>query len=78
VRRRRAPRSESAGCTNTDVGFGTGSQGGTVPLNKLYVTLLNAVGATDLEGQPIQTFGTWDTNDGEGIIDPGELDALKG
>ena len=30
---------------NTSVGFNTGSNTGTVPLNKLYVTLLNALGA---------------------------------
>jgi hypothetical protein len=67
-----------ASCTNgTDVGFGTGSQGGNVPLNKLYVTLLNALGATNA-GQPITTFGVCDTNDVEaGITKPGELDLIK-
>jgi hypothetical protein len=39
--------------------------------------LMNAVGATDAMGQPIQSFGTWDNSDGEGITDPGELDALR-
>ncbi len=39
---------------------GTGSQGGNVPLNKLYVTLLNAVGAKTAEGGPIERFGVSD------------------
>ena len=67
-----------ASCSNgTDVGFGTGSQGGNVPLNKLYVTLLNAIGATNA-GQPITTFGVCDSNDVEaGITKPGELDLIK-
>jgi hypothetical protein len=44
------------------IGVDTGSAGGKVPLNKLYVTLLNALGATNAEA---------------GITDPGELTALK-
>jgi hypothetical protein len=28
-------------------------------------------------GGPITTFGEWDSNDGPGITNPGELDALK-
>jgi hypothetical protein len=68
-----------AGCTpeGGDVTFGTGSNGGNVPLNKLYVTLLNALGATDA-GAPIQSFGMVDTNDPTaGITKPGELSELK-
>jgi hypothetical protein len=68
-----------AGCTpeGGDVTFGTGSNGGNVPLNKLYVTLLNALGATNA-GAPIETFGMVDTNDPTaGITKPGELTALK-
>jgi hypothetical protein len=57
------------------VGFNTGSNSGNVPLNKLYVTLLNGLGATE-GGAPIETFGLWDSNT-EGITDPGELDLLK-
>jgi hypothetical protein len=50
---------------------------GNLPLNKLYATLLNAVGATN-EGDPITEFGVCDSNDVEaGITDPGEFDALK-
>jgi hypothetical protein len=69
-----------AGCTpeGGDVTFGTGSNGGNVPLNKLYVTLLNALGAKDAMGAPIQSFGMVDTNDPTaGITKPGELDALR-
>jgi hypothetical protein len=69
-----------AGCTpeGGDVTFGTGSNGGNVPLNKLYVTLLNALGATDEAGAPIQTFGVADSNDPiAGITKPGELAELK-
>jgi hypothetical protein len=49
---------------------------GNVPLNKLWVTMLNAMGATD-NGAPFERFGLWDNNDAEGITDPGELAALK-
>jgi hypothetical protein len=59
------------------VGFETGSSTGHVPLNKLHVTLLNALGATD-GGAPFERFGQVDSNDVEaGITNPGELDALK-
>ena len=72
------PGTSEASCTNgTDVGFGTGSQGGNVPLNKLYVTLLNAIGATNA-GMPITQFGVCDSNDlAAGITKPGELDLIK-
>jgi hypothetical protein len=69
-----------ASCVNAgdEVGFNTGSRGGEVPLNKLYTTLLNALGARDENGQPIQSFGMVDSNDVEaGITQPGEADALK-
>lgn len=60
------------------IAFNTGSNTGFVPLNKLYVTLLNAVGAQTEEGGPITSFGTVDSNDLEaGITNPGELDTLK-
>jgi hypothetical protein len=67
-----------ASCVNgSDVGFGTGSRGGDVPLNKLYVTLLNALGASKGAG-PITEFGVADSNNLDaGITNPGELDALK-
>jgi hypothetical protein len=48
-----------------------------VPLNKLYVTLLNALGARE-GGELIQSFGMADTNDPEaGITQPGEVESLK-
>ena len=69
--------SEASCGTGTDVGFNTGSNGGNVPLNKLYVTLLNAIGATK-GGAPITEFGVMDTSDvAKGITNPGELAALK-
>jgi uncharacterized protein DUF1552 len=69
--------SEASCSTGTDVGFNTGSNGGNVPLNKLYVTLLNAIGAAK-DGPPITTFGLNDTSDvTKGITNPGELAELK-
>lgn len=68
-----------ASCTNgvTDIGFGTGSQAGNVPINKLYVTLLNGLGATD-NGAPITRFGVADSKSLDaGITNPGELAALR-
>jgi hypothetical protein len=68
-----------ASCANgSDVGFGTGSQGGNVPLNKLYATLLNAVGRATPGFTPVESFGVLDSNDvAAGITKPGELDAIK-
>jgi hypothetical protein len=63
---------------NTSVGFNTGSSGGTVPLNKLHVTLMNAIGAANPAWTPVTTFGVMDTNDvTKGITSPGELDTIK-
>jgi len=64
---------------DTSVGFGTGSPAniGNVPLNRLYVTLLNAIGARDENGDKIAEFGMVDSNDIEaGITQPGELSEL--
>jgi len=59
-------------------GFNRQASGGNVPLNKLYVTLMNAMGAKDAAGQPITSFGLMDTSDvAKGITNPGELTALK-
>jgi hypothetical protein len=69
-----------ASCANgaTDISFNTGSSTGNVPLNKLYVTLLNGLGAKDSSGQPISSFGVMDTSDvSKGITMPGELAAIK-
>jgi len=68
-----------AGCATAgqNVGFsktGNGSQ----PLNKLYVTLLNAIGGKGADGGPVTQFGTMDTSDvAKGITNPGEFAALK-
>jgi hypothetical protein len=41
-------------------GFNRQAVGGNVPLNKLYVTLLNGLGAKDpATGQPFTSFGRW-------------------
>ena len=70
--------SEASCSTDTTVGFNTGSNTGKVPLNKLYVTLLNALGAKNTDGSAITSFGLADTNDiTKGITNPGELDAIK-
>jgi hypothetical protein len=54
----------------------TGSVGGNVPINKLYVTLMNAVGCTDNGGKVTQ-FGVMDgTNANPGISNPGEVTTL--
>ena len=51
-----------------------------MPINKLYVTLMNAVGCT-ATGMPgggkVTTFGQFDgTNANPGITNPGELTKL--
>ena len=49
-----------------------------MPINKLYVTLMNAVGCSDGSGGPVTQFGVFDSNnDSAGITDPGEVLALK-
>jgi hypothetical protein len=54
----------------------TGSTTGNVPINKLYVTLMNAVGCTDNGGKVTQ-FGVMDGMDAKpGITNPGEVTAL--
>jgi hypothetical protein len=54
----------------------TGSSGGNVPINKLYVTLMNAVGCTD-NGSKVSKFGMMDGMDAKpGITNPGEVAAL--
>ena len=69
--------SEAACGTSTTIGFNSGSNTGNVPLNKLYVTLMNAIGCTNA-GQPITSFGLMDTSDvAKGITNPGELATLK-
>ena len=56
----------------------TGSSGGNAPINKLYVNLMNAMGMKDSNGQPMQTFGVFDSNSATaGITSPGEYTQLK-
>jgi len=70
--------SEASCSGDSEVGFNTGSNGGMVPLNKLYVTLMNAVGCKNSDGSEITSFGVVDTEDlAAGITDPGELSALR-
>jgi hypothetical protein len=70
--------SEAACGTSTTIGFGSGSNTGNVPLNKLYVTLLNALGSGLPTWTPVTSFGTMDTSDvSKGITNPGELTAIK-
>lgn len=57
---------------------GTPSTRGIVPINKLYVTLMNAVGCKAPDGGPVTEFGVFDDDTAEaGITDPGELNALR-
>lgn len=56
----------------------TGSRGGNVPINKLYVTLMNAVGCTGPDGGPVTEFGVFDGNNATGgIANPGEFSELR-
>ena len=71
-----------ASCSNgnTAVGFNTGSNTGNVPLNKLYVTLINAMGKNVSGFTPVDRFGVMDYTDSAGtpgIKNPGELTAIK-
>lgn len=55
-----------------------GSIGGNVPINKLYVTLLNALGCKAPGGGEVTSFGALDGFSADsGITNPGELTALK-
>jgi hypothetical protein len=57
---------------------GTEASRGVVPINKLYVTLMNAVGCTVAGGGPVTEFGVFDSIVAQdGITDPGELTALR-
>ncbi|HET7538653.1 MAG TPA: DUF1552 domain-containing protein [Polyangiaceae bacterium] len=59
-----------------DIG-NTGSFGGNVPINKLYVTLMNAVGCKGPDGGKVTTFGAFDgTGTTGGITNPGEVTKL--
>jgi hypothetical protein len=63
-------------CQNGSNAGDTGSPDGNVPINKLYVTLMNAVGCTD-NGAKVTKFGVMDgMNASPGITNPGEIAAL--
>jgi hypothetical protein len=64
-------------CVNGgDIG-NTGSFGGNVPINKLYVTLMNAVGCKGADGGKVTAFGDFDgTGTTGGITNPGEVTKL--
>ncbi len=75
-----AGNSESS-CTSSGGNIGnTGSTGGNMPINKLYVTLMNAVGCTAngmAGGGKVTTFGQFDgTGSSGGITNPGEVTKL--
>jgi len=56
----------------------TGSSGGNTPINKLYVTLMNAVGCKASDGGPVKEFGQFDgMGSSGGITNPGEVASLK-
>jgi hypothetical protein len=60
-------------CQNGGAIGNTGSTGGNLPINKLYVTLMNAVGCTD-NGAKVTKFGQFDgTGTTGGITNPGEV-----
>ena len=64
-------------CANGGNIGNTGSSGGMMPINKLYVTLMNAVGCKNTDGSKITTFGQFDgTSSSGGITNPGELTKL--
>jgi hypothetical protein len=55
-----------------------GSTGGNVPINKLYVTLMNALGCKAADGGEVTAFGLLDGLGKDlGITNPGELTELK-
>jgi hypothetical protein len=66
----------TSSCANGGNIGNTGSTGGNVPINKLYVTLMNAVGCTD-NGGKVTKFGVMDgTSATAGISNPGEVTSL--
>ena len=66
----------SGSCVNGGSIGNTGSQGGNVPINKLYVTLMNAMDIRE-NGEKVTKFGVMDgTNANPGISNPGEVATL--
>jgi hypothetical protein len=67
-----------AGGGSESLPVSNGSTGGNVPINKLYVTLLNALGCQAPGGGEVTSFGTLDGFSADaGITNPGELSVLK-
>lgn len=65
------------GCTDSQNTSGlTATSGGTVPINKLYCTLMNSFGMTD-GGAPWETWGKGDTDAMNTFTNPGEVAELK-
>ena len=61
-------------CANGGNIGNTGSSGGNLPINKLYVTLMNAVGCKNTDGSKVTQFGQFDgTGSSGGITNPGEV-----
>ena len=71
-----SPGKSTNSCQNGSNAGDTASTDGNVPINKLYVTLMNAVGCTD-NGGKVTKFGVMDgVNASPGIANPGEVAAL--
>jgi hypothetical protein len=71
-----SPGKSTNSCQNGSNAGDTASPDGNVPINKLYVTLMNAVGCTD-NGGKVTKFGVMDgMNATPGITNPGEVAAL--
>lgn len=65
------------GCTDTQNTSGnTRTNGGNLPINKLYCTLMNAFGMTD-DGQPWTEWGAGDNDKMDSFSNPGEVETLK-
>jgi hypothetical protein len=76
------PGNSEASCADGGTGVinnvANGSTGGNVPINKLYVTLLNALGCRAPDGGEVTSFGVLDGfSEDSGITNPGELTMLK-
>ena len=78
------PGKSDSTCSTTggSIGF-TGSSGGNIPINKFYVTLMNALGMRQSTGAKIDKFGMYDTDADfkagaatQKISNPGELTKL--
>lgn len=71
-----ADTSTSSGGGGGGGGFGGFGSGGH-PINQLYTTLLNGLGARNADGSMIESFGNTDSNSVGTITKPGELEVIK-